>query len=134
MACKGDCSSKREAALMEGLVWACIAFILSWVIFIVLCLLDSSCGVELNLIKTLFYPVGVMTDYLSVKGILSRDNWPGGMLLCYVAPWMVIGFIIGALRGFCFGASGLSVNRGCLLTSFYVVLAVLAVVILILVF
>ena len=127
-------NSKWETALEEGLVWACIAFVASWVIFIILCFLDSSCGIELDLIKRLFNPVGVMTDYLSLKGIISRDNWPGGMLVCYAAPLMVMGFIAGALRGFYFGSSVMSEKRGCLLTSFYVVLAALAGVSLILVF
>ena len=123
-----------ETALEEGLLWACIAFASSWAVFFGLAFLDETLGREFGLIKTLFSPVGVMTDYLRVKGFISPDNWPGGLLVCYAAPWMMIGFVLGTFRGYFFKPSALSEKRGCLLTSFYVVIAVLMGVGLILVF
>jgi len=129
MTYQSEDNSKWETALGEGLVWACIAFTVGWVVFFVaLCLVDA------ETLRILFLPSVLFSDYLISKDILSNENMMGSVLITLVAPLVVIGFITGAFRGFYCGASAMCEKRGCLLTSFFVLLATLAGVILILVF
>lgn len=120
MAYQNENNSKWGTAFKEGLVWACIAFIGSWgVFFVVLCLFGR------ETLRILFAPSIAISDYLILKDILSNENMLGSVLIALVVPWMIIGFIAGALRGFFFRPSAMSEKDGCLKASFYVVLAVL---------
>ena len=121
-----------ETALEEGLLWACIAFASSLAVFFSLAFLDETLG--FGLLRGFFAPSNALCDYLILKGILSNENFLGALLIAFAGPWMVIGFILGAFKGCFFKPSALSEKRGCLLTSFYLVIAVLIGVGLILVF
>jgi len=124
--------STWKTVIAEGLVWACVAFSVSWFVFYILCFMDmTSDRDESNILQGLFYPVIVMTDYLRSRDIISRDNWPGGMLVCYATPWMISGFIFGVCRSVLFKPSAMSKQSGCLVTSAIVVLLALLGVVLI---
>lgn len=125
-------NSKWETALEEGLLWACIAFASSLAVFFLLAILDETLG--FGLLRGFFAPSIALCDHLILKGILSNENFLGALLIAFAAPWMIIGFVLGALRGCFCKPSALSEKRGCLLMSFYVVIAVLIGVALILVF
>lgn len=134
MACQSEYNSKWETALGEGLVWACIAFTASLVLFLIIAGLSEACGVEILFLPYLYYPSYIIAEYLIARQILCNENVFGFLLIAVSAPWMIIGFIFGMGRGFFFRPSSMSEKDGCLKTSFYVVLAALVGVVLILVF
>jgi len=126
MAGQGENNSKWENALNEGLLWACIASFASMVIFLLLLVLSETCGIEIFILSCLFYPAKIIPEYLIARQILCNENVFGFFLIGISAPWMVIGLILGMVRGYFFKPSAMSERDGCLKASFYVVLAVLA--------
>jgi hypothetical protein len=134
MSYQTDNTSKWETAFGEGLVWACIAFPASLVIFLMLWWLSQAFDLEIYILSCLFYPAKIISEYLIARQILCNENIFGYLLIAVSAPWMVIGFIFGACRGFFFKPSAMAERDGCLKTSFYVVLAAIIGVVLIFVY
>jgi hypothetical protein len=126
MAGQSEDNSKWENALNEGLLWACIASFASLVIFLILCWLNEISGVDILFLSYLFYPARIISEYLIARQILCNENVFGFFLIGISAPWMIIGLILGMVRGYFFRPSALSERDGCLKASFYFVLAVIA--------
>lgn len=127
-------STVWKTVIAEGLVWACIAFVASWIFFFLGSVIQEACGYGCDILRHLFYPVNATTKYLISKGIISSDNWPGGLLVGYALPWMIVGFLFGALRAKSSRVSAMARKPGCLVISAVVIVtALIAVVILFLI-
>lgn len=123
-----------RALLAEGLVWACMAFTGCWIVFFLASLIQESSGFNCSILKGLFSPIGTAMKYLVSKGVISSENWPGGLLVCWATPWMIIGFLLGIYRGYVCGYSTMAGKSGCLLMSAVVVLTALIAVVFLFVF
>ena len=119
-----------RAAIAEAVVWACIAFSASWVVFFIGSIIQESAGYKCEILRVLFYPVDATTKCLISKNIISSENWPGGLLIGCAIPWMIAGFLFGFYRGASSRPSAMSEKPGCLMASAVVILMALIVTVL----
>ena len=121
-----------RTVIAEALVWACIAFAASWIVFFLGSVIQEACGYGCDILRWLFYPVSATTKYLVSKRIISSDNWPGGLLVGYAIPWMIVGFLFGAYRAKSSRVSAMARRPGCLIMSAVVITTALVAVALLL--